>query len=185
VPGPTTPTPAEMPYTSFADIEQRVWLQELREALRKANVPDATADQVVQLQRQRAAYVGPVVSKYITGTTTTFNVQGWFIKNGRVADRGVFVGFSFPPNDPKYLAEFVGALNYPHLMVSIYIQDIPGLIPNYAVIDWMEVYPAWEVYNYVPDPDPKDIHSYDYLVAPWDERVVKIKQYWNVVKIEK
>jgi hypothetical protein len=79
MPGPTTAKPPATPYISFSEIERRVRSQELREALRKFNVPDATADQVFQRQRHQASYVGlsyvgSVLLQYITGTTTTFDV---------------------------------------------------------------------------------------------------------------
>ena len=171
MPGPTTPTPAEMPYTSFSATEDRVRLKLLREALRMANVPDATADQVLQRQRQTTAYVGRLVLQSIRGTTTTFIVYGAVIKDLRVIDY-TDVGFSFPPNDPKYLAEFVRALNYPHLMVSIYIQNIDvGLTPTDAVIDWMEVLPAWELTG----------NQFSFVRPPWNE--VKIDPWFNKVKI--
>src|SRR5580765_5647467 len=77
-------------------------------------------------------------------------------------------GFDFPPNDPKYLAEFVRALNYPHLMVWI-----QALIPDRAtwdtqlqfeprpIIDYMDVFPDWE----------KPFGGFQH-------------RYWNVVKID-
>lgn len=175
MPGPTTPTPAEMPYTSFSATEDRVRLKLLREALRMANVPDATADLVVQRQRQWLGYIGFVVRKDTTGTTTTFWMRGAVIKGGLLVKKELF-DFSFPPNDPKYLAEFERAHNYPHLIVEMevsYIPDIQApstLIPK-GLIDWMNVWSEWEL-DYISLPKP-----------PWNQ--VKIDPNFNKVKIEK
>ena len=68
--------------------------------------------------RQQEAYVGFVSLQNIMGTTTKFEVQGWRVKEGITPEAGRS-SFSFPPNDPKYLAEFVRALNYPHLYLSM------------------------------------------------------------------
>jgi len=138
MPGPTTPRPTDTPYTSFADIEQQVRLQELRESLRKLNVPDATAEQVIQRQLHQTSYAAVVIYQSITGTATTFTVSGRIFRDYREAGFGNY-HFSFPPNDPKFLPEFVRALNYPHLMVSIYSSDIVAA----GIIDWMQVYPGW------------------------------------------
>ena len=89
-----------------------------RETQLRLLMPDATADQVVQRLRQQEAYVGFVSLQYITGTTATFDIEGWRVKEGITPEVGQY-SFSFPPNDPKYLAEFVRALNYPHLYLSM------------------------------------------------------------------
>ena len=109
------------------------------------------------------------------GTTTKFWVRGDFVKNGSVQHRDIF-DFSFPPNDPKYLAEFVRALNYPHLKLLIVVSYIPGIDRPFAiiptnVIDWMELYSDWEL---------------DYTAlyrAPWNQ--VKIDPKFNQVRLGK
>jgi hypothetical protein len=99
---------------------------EQREIQLRLLMPDATADQVAHRLRHQEAYVGCVVAQYIMGTTTTFPFEGWRLKEGRRPELGTATSFSFPPNDPKYLAEFVRALNYRHLYLSIYFSHLPG-----------------------------------------------------------
>ena len=87
-------------------------------------MPMTTGQRETQL-RQQEAYVGFVSLQSIMGTTTKFEVEGYRVKEGITPEVGLY-SFSFPPNDPKYLAEFVRALNYPHLYLSIYVSHLPG-----------------------------------------------------------
>jgi len=151
-----------------------------RETQLRLLMPDATADQVVQRLRQQEAYVGFVSLQYIMGTTTKFEVEGWRVKEGITPEVGQY-SFSFPPNDPKYLAEFVRALNYPHLYLAIYVSHLPGAElsghPPTNIIDWMEVFPEWRLAS-VGGITHEQIRQ---LYNGWNE--VKIDPWNNGVKI--
>jgi len=153
-----------------------------RETQLRLLMPDATADQVVQRLRQQEAYVGFVSLQYIMGTTTKFEVEGWRVKEGITPEVGQY-SFSFPPNDPKYLAEFVRALNYPHLYLSIYVSHLPGTElsgnPPTNIIDWMEVVPEWHLGRVLPLTDT-EIREH-LLWNFWNQ--VKIDPWHNRVKI--
>ena len=114
------------------------------------------------------------------GTTTKFEVEGWRVKEGITPEVGQY-SFSFPPNDPKYLAEFVRALNYPHLYLSIYVSHLPGAElsghPPTNIIDWMEVFPEWRLAS-VGGITHEQIRQ---LYNGWNE--VKIDPWNNGVKI--
>jgi len=114
------------------------------------------------------------------GTTTKFEVEGWRVKEGITPEVGLY-SFSFPPNDPKYLAEFVRALNYPHLYLSIYVSHLPGAElsghPPTNIIDWMEVFPEWRLAS-VGGITHEQIRQ---LYNGWNE--VKIDPWNNGVKI--
>jgi hypothetical protein len=135
-------------------------------------MPDATADQVAHRLRQQEAYVGGVALQYITATTTKFDVEGWRVKEGIRPETGRY-SFSFPPNEPKYLAEFVRALNYPHLYLSVYVSHLPGTElsgnPPTNIIDWMEVVPEWRLYS----------------VLGLNLDHIQLSHYWNEVKIDR
>jgi hypothetical protein len=158
---------------------------EQRETQLRLLMPDATADEVAHRLRQQEAYIGGVVSQSITDTTTTFAFEGWRVKERPELWPGPF--FSFPPNDPKYLAEFVRALNYRHLFLSIYFSHLPGteLSGHYPanIIDWMEVFPAWHLYSWLfPLPHEQIREQLDSLgLGNWNE--VKIDRWHNTVKI--
>jgi len=144
-----------------------------RETQLRLLMPDATADEVAHRLRHQEAYVGCVALQYITATTTTFDVEGWREKVGIRPERGRY-SFSFPPNEPKYLAEFVRALNYPHLYLSVYVSHLPGTeLPGHPptnIIDWMEVVPEWYLYSVGG--------------ISWDQIRVQLNHSWNEVKID-
>jgi hypothetical protein len=158
-----------------------------RETQLRLLMPDATADQVVQRLRHQEACVGCVVEQYITGTTTTFVVEGWRVKEGIRPELGDPNSFSFPPNDPKYLAEFVRALNYPHLYLSIYVSHLPGTElsgnPPTNIIDWMEVFPGWRLASVLLPLSHSQIREQLNMLGldAWNE--VKIDPSYNTVKI--
>jgi len=91
--------------------------------------------------------------------------------------------FSFPPNEPKYLAEFVRALNYPHLYLSVYVSHLPATElsgnPPTNIIDWMEVVPEWHLGRVLPLTDT-EIREH-LLWNFWNQ--VKIDPWHNRVKI--
>ena len=151
-----------------------------RETQLRLLMPDATDDEVAHRLRQQEAYVGGVALQYITATTTAFDVEGWRVKEGRRPENGRY-SFSFPPNEPKYLAEFVRALNYPHLYLSIYVSHLPGAElsghPPTNIIDWMEVFPEWRLAS-VGGITHEQIRQ---LYNGWNE--VKIDPWNNGVKI--
>jgi hypothetical protein len=150
-------------------------------------MPDATADEVAHQLRHQEAYVGSVVAQYITGTTTTFAFEGWRVKEGIRPALGDATSFSFPPNEPKYLAEFVRALNYPHLYLSIYFSHLPGteLSGNDPtnIIDWMEVFPAWFLLERLIPLPYEQIKEQLNLLGIDEWNYVKIEPEHNTVKI--
>ena len=153
-----------------------------RETQLRLLMPDATADEVAHRLRHQEAYIGCVVAQSITDTTTTFGFGGWRIPEGIRPEVATEQSFSFPPNDPKYLAEFVRVLNYPHLYLSIYFSHLPGTElsgnPPANIIDWMEVVPEWYL-NSVLDLTWSHIRAQ--LSHSWNE--VKIDPFNNTVKI--
>ena len=95
-------------------------VQNLREILKDADVPQATADQVVQQQNEPQGWIGYVykVETVSEGTyVTVAGVNAYGDNPNPTADDAGFQLLPFPPNDPKYLAELLRALNYPHLRV--------------------------------------------------------------------
>jgi len=150
-----------------------------RETQLRLLMPDATADEVAHRLRHQEAYIGCVVAQSITDTTTTFGFGGWRIPEGIRPEVATEQSFSFPPNDPKYLAEFVRALNYPHLFLSIYVSHLPGTElsgnPPTNIIDWMEVFPGWYLYGKLTHLTNEQIREQLDMFG-WD--------LWNVVKID-
>jgi len=88
---------------------------QLRTILKNANVPQNTADQITQQDSQNYLYLGYVrmIETVDEGTYAHITGEEQFAGLGA----GDFV-VTFPPNDPKHLAELVRAMNYPHLRVK-------------------------------------------------------------------
>jgi hypothetical protein len=150
-------------------------------------MPDATADEVAHQLRHQEAHLGRVAEQYITGTTTTFYVEGWRLKEGIRPALGQPPSFSFPPNDPKYLAEFVRVLNYPHLYLSIYFSHLPGTELSghdpTNIIDWMVVFPAWHLFSELIPLTWDQIREQADMLGLLDWNYVKIDPGYNTVKI--
>ena len=136
MPGSPTPTPsglAPAPFvTPLATLQQRSRLVGLSEAMLKAGMSQATADQVVQQQAQTEAAtveaffkvrtVGLAPSALATGTAASQSGSAttpdldWvlveeLVQVGQDWRPPLLVIFNFPPNDPKYLAELLRAQN--------------------------------------------------------------------------
>ena len=95
-------------------------LQNLREILKNANVPQPAADQAVQQYSDPIDWYGYVyrIETVSDGTyVTVAGLNAWGDNPNPTADDAGFQVLPFPPNDPKYLAELVRAMNYPHLRV--------------------------------------------------------------------
>lgn len=94
---------------------------QLRTILKNANVPQNTADQVTQQDSQNYVYLGYVRQIETDGQTIYAHITG----EEQVAGLGAgdFI-VTFPPNDPKHLAELIRAMNYPHLRVrcGVYVR---------------------------------------------------------------
>ena len=155
MPIPSAPSiPA--PFVSFDQLQLQSRLEVLRDALRKANVSDATANQVVQQQEQMEAYEGYVFSVSTTQVTniTYVHLGGRTVIN---PSHGSYI-FSFPPNDQKYLQELVRAMNHPHFRVFLTAKDIntdPIIIQVTVVLD----YNLTPIPNYTPPFDAVEIKT--------------------------
>jgi len=111
-PQPVTPTATPIrqsqrvtPLSALSAADKEEQAKVLREALKKANVPDATADQIVEEQNQFVAFVGEVYYTWTTPNYTQVYLQTAYPGNDPVP----FAKFQFPPNDPKYLSEILRA----------------------------------------------------------------------------
>jgi hypothetical protein len=150
---PVTPkSPAPTPLSeSFeataAKLQQGALLRGLREGLLKANVARATVDQVVSDQEQTqtpldefrcyVATIGIAPASVATGGTPDtrwVSVRRVTIDGSPATQRGDQV-INFPPNDAKYLAEFVRAQNH-HFRVYLSLNAIAGQEPmiNYMYV---------------------------------------------------
>src|SRR5215470_2597571 len=101
-----TPTPSGLKGASPQQVSR---LQGLVSALKKAGVSDSKANQVVQQQAEQKTILG-----YIDAVTTIQNavfaeLNGMYVDGGQ-GSVGTFLWF--PPNDQKFLAECVRAMNY-------------------------------------------------------------------------
>ena len=134
-PTPDAPPTQTMQPSILDRVRQHVQLTGLREQLRKANVPDATANNVVnqtaQAQSSSIAFGCHVAQ---IGTTQDF---AWVTIVRRLGEMGhplQTYDLLFPPNDPKYLAEFVRAQNYQFpIWLSLNMQ--PGQEPTIEYIN--------------------------------------------------
>jgi hypothetical protein len=87
-------------------------LRHLREAMRRANLPEDAIDQVVEDQTQTISYGGWV-------TSITFDDQRTEVQFG--GEQGGIILY-FPPNPPKYLQELIRAQSHPHLGVFMWLK---------------------------------------------------------------
>jgi|SRR5215470_5829855 len=132
--GPSTPT-------QFAGLPsgQQSRLQGLREVLRRANVPDATADQIVQQQAQLSEFRGYVTrvvtfSDGVTGVSLTQSIDPTGIYRNPEIQPHTFI--RFPPNDAKYLPELLRAMNHKFAVLAMVATPSPGSDP---IINSIEV----------------------------------------------
>src|SRR5262249_58012185 len=111
MPKPSAPS-SPAPFVSFDQLQLQSRLEVLRDALRKANVSDATANQVVQQQEQMEAYEGYVFSLSTTQVTniTYVHLGGRTVIN---PSHGYYI-FSFPPNGWENSPEPLPTLEPPH-----------------------------------------------------------------------
>jgi len=126
--------------TSGADklvelLQQRSQKQALQTALKSYNVPNATAKKIIEQQEQQqqqqqpqqtqlqifTGYVGNVFTLPAEGTYVTVYGKSLYTSDFQAS-------FWFPPNDPKFLAELLRAMNYPHLMVGLRYTQEPGKV---------------------------------------------------------
>ena len=149
---------------AFTDgqIEQNVRAQILSQTLSKNNVPTGTADTVAQQHLGVQTFVG-----YVTGIltlrpglipSTYVGLSGkWQTGTPLDPNHPYMMGVYFPPNDPKYLPEFIRAQNHPHLRVSMDIDISKGTVSE-AVIQFV-----WVLldYNYptLPYDPPFDVRE--------------------------
>jgi hypothetical protein len=97
-----------MPPTTITALQRESQLRHLRESMRRANVPDAAIDQVVEDQTQTYYFSGYV-------TQITYDDQRTEVMFG--GESGIII--YFPPNPPKYLPELIRAQSHPHLAVGM------------------------------------------------------------------
>jgi len=110
---------------AFATLQQNSQLDALRAELLKANVPQATVDTVFKvvtlgLTPQNYNFYGYVD---VLGTSVSLGSfvgirQSGFQPGVTTLPPDGYVIFHFPPNDPKYWAEFARAQNY-HLRLQV------------------------------------------------------------------
>jgi hypothetical protein len=153
MPVTTTPksTPSGLPAGSVSPtrtlgppaVVQQTWIQNLVASLKKAGVPDDTANQVAQEQSQQQihlhAYVGFVDAiTTVPGAQTTVFVTALdpYINPAYPS----LYQFDFPPNDPKLLPELTRAQNHPHLLVRLGVDDTdPNNMKMLGVeVGWMD-----------------------------------------------
>jgi hypothetical protein len=133
-----TPIPAQIsaPRSIIDKIQQQAQMKGLLEALKKANVPDATATDAVNQAAQTQSQVRTIschVSQIGTAADLTW-VSVVRIGNPRQGEAPQATDILFPPNDPKYLAEFVRAQNY-NLPIYLSLNEPSGQEPTVVFMD--------------------------------------------------
>jgi hypothetical protein len=134
---PETPTPTPVPFAGLPSGQQSR-LQGLSDALRKANIADATAKQIVQQQAQLVDFSGFVTSVVTSNGVTGVNLSRTLDPLGAFRDGGKIPRelVRFPPNDPKYLSELLRAMNNKFAVLMILAIPSPDSDP---IITTMEV----------------------------------------------
>ena len=97
-----------MPPTTITALQRDSQLRHLRESMRRANVPDAAIDQVVEDQTHTYYFWGYV-------TSITYEDQRTEVQFGGESGTIIY----FPPNPTKYLPEIIRAQSHPHLAVGM------------------------------------------------------------------
>jgi len=94
-------------------LQQHQRMDQMRDLLRRANVPDDQANQALQDEQNYVSFLGRVVSVTTTDTLTTvlLTAQSPY---GRLD-----MLLEFPPNKPRYLSELIRAHNHMHLRVLV------------------------------------------------------------------
>jgi hypothetical protein len=106
-----------MPTSRAEFVRRRGEVHLLRAALRRANVPEAAANEIVE-DLKLVAYVTGYVYDVYTEDDGTTHVQIKGLAYGDNLDATDY-GVSFPPNRPEHLAELIRAQSHPHLRVFL------------------------------------------------------------------
>src|SRR5262249_2613458 len=106
-----------MPTVRFASLHRERDLQIMRDAMRRAGVPETKVDDVVQAEEEVEYGIGYVWDIWTTVSQTIVIVDGYRGSLGPMAPERTNIHFPLPPNPPAMLAEFVRAQSHPHLLV--------------------------------------------------------------------
>jgi hypothetical protein len=98
-------------------LERTIELQRIRNVLRRAKVPDATINEVIEEEEEtQEGFTGYVRIVHCTASHTVVSVQGTYQFGGW----GGEIILSFPPNEPRFLEQLIRAQNHRHMRVEIY-----------------------------------------------------------------
>jgi len=107
-----------MPNSSIKLVRRRQELQHLRDAMRRANVPEDAANQVIEDVKLVVYATGYVYDVYRYGSETIVTIKG-LAGGDYVPNDTTEYSFEFPPNRAEHLAELIRAQSHPHLRVFL------------------------------------------------------------------